>query len=328
MGIFRLFLNIAEYLHKNPHAICSKSLEELCTCYIPYSYISNRRSLQAFLNKNLMYLPLDKIPPSLRGASPSELVYWWIGGEKNLTNSGLFPDFILMWQGTKTLGDGAILELKDSGGRGIASFNSTLPSAKKKLSSLGDTVLQMVRRVDDGPDERDCFYLVRTMRKDCRQVRLSIVHGTFFETLPTSELLARLWKDILEQAGIPPELQEKVSTYLTNLEREDIAQVREIPGASIKARLRVMSEIHSEGNPHLYPEILPSSFNLILKQPEGCEPIEWLWKEFLKEGIRLDRTSNTHFYTDTGIKFEVFFIHHKRNGKHIGVRYTCNTNHT
>ncbi|MDW8417748.1 MAG: hypothetical protein RML92_09390 [Bacteroidia bacterium] len=324
MGIFKLYADIARHLHRNPHLLQTAKLEELCTVYVPYAYVGNRRSLKDFLERNITYLPQERFPEALREASNREKVLWWIGGNSYFTDSGAFPDFVLAWQGTGAIGDGALLELKDSTGQGIASFNSTLPTARKRLSSLSSMVREMISRVDQGPDERDCFYLIRTMRNSPIHVRLSLVHGAFFETLPTPEVLKSLWRAVFNQAQVPPTLQEEILLYLSSLERSEIAQTRSIPKASIKPRLRIMSEIHSEGNPQLYPEILPTSFHLIVKPPEGNASIEWLVREFAKEEVKLVKAADNKVLLD-GMKLECFSLYHKRNGVHVGVRYSISS---
>ncbi len=73
-----------------------------------------------------------------------------------------------------------------------------------------------------------------------------------------------------------------------------------IEKASVKPRLRIMAEVHIEGNPHshFYPEISERSLNLIIKSDLYEKEIE-------------DRISQKL----PAIK--KFTIQHKRNGEHI-----------
>ncbi len=59
--------------------------------------------------------------------------FFGAGGQRN---SGAYPDFILASQNPSLLGDGAILELKDSKGAQIASFNATIPTRFKSLNEV------------------------------------------------------------------------------------------------------------------------------------------------------------------------------------------------
>ncbi|MFX5142218.1 hypothetical protein ABTC48_21285, partial [Acinetobacter baumannii] len=77
-----------------------------------------------------------------------------------------------------------------------------------------------------------------------KQSRVSLVHGTFVETFPNQHLLAHLWQDVLRQANAPDELLGQIIPYLAQLDRAEVAQTRQIEKASVKPRLRIMSEIH------------------------------------------------------------------------------------
>ena len=83
-----------------------------------------------------------------------------------------------------------------------------------------------------------------------------------------------------------------------------IAGSQIIEGASVKPRLRIMAEVHPEGNPHsrFYPEITESSFNLIL---ESSPQVKKFKKELCERIPEID----------------IFSIYHKRNGEHIVFQY-------
>jgi len=111
-------------------------------------------------------------------------------------------------------------------------------------------------------------------------------------------------------------LQEHLKKRKVELSKEDFEKVREtlsyvtdqtiiassqiIEKASVRPRLRIMAEVHPEGNPHssFYPEITDNSFNLIL-QPSP--QVKELRKELFMQLPEI----------------EVFSIQHKRNGEHI-----------
>lgn len=327
MGVFRLYAEIVKHLTAYPDGLTEQSLDAIAAVYSPYAYIGNRKSLRELVLRDAQRL--ESCEQNVQAQSAEELAAWWFNTRKWQTDSGAFPDFVLAWGNTGTLGDGAVLELKDSRSQAIASFNSTLPSARKRISKLEKLVKGAVERYErclqsTGPDERDCFYLIRTHKHDTEQCRLSLVHGTFFETIPTHELLTELWRQVLGQAEVPDELKEQVLDRLAQLDRADIAQTRKIPSASIKPRLRIMSEIHTEGNPHTYPKICPRSVNLIFKLPESeaqtkseaqSQVEELVMKYFRQEGVQVSNKIQIN-----GTSIDCFEIQHRRNGLHVVVQ--------
>lgn len=311
MSALKLFLAIVKHIQEQPERLTSAPLDEIAAAYSPYAYIGNRRRL-----RNIVKREAEHLKACAEKSNFADPATWWFGMPDWNKDSGVFPDFVIAWRGTGTVGDGALVELKDSQSSTIASFNSTLPTARKPLSSLEGLVSRSARKFEScwlqnrarPPDERDCFYLVRTHREDREQCRLSLVQGTFFETLPTHELLGKLWEDVLGQARVPEELRKEIVPWLQKLGRAELSQTRKIEGASIKPRLRLMSEIEPDGNPHTYSEIVPRSVNLILKLPDQLADLQqaksWAESEFLKDGISLE-----------GLDLKI--IQHRRNGLHL-----------
>lgn len=314
MGVFRLYAEIIAHLQKNPDILVNETLEKIAAVYHPFAYIGNRKTLEAEVLRNAERF--CKCGKNL-AKTLEEAVVQWYGTSSWKSDSGAFPDFILAWEDTKTLGDGAMLELKDSRSQVIASFNSTIPSARKNLQKLTKLVKDSVYKYEEcfkgpGPDERECFYLVRTHRGIRDKCQLSLIHGTFFETLPIKDLLSELWKQLFRDANVPEDYS-KASEYLSKLDREEIAKTRVISSASIKPRLRIMSEIHREANPHNYDKIGYCSFNLILKPPEHIRPNQykdWIWECFNNEKASLNESD-----------VETFLLKHKRNGEYYVVQY-------
>jgi predicted Zn-dependent protease len=94
---------------------------------------------------------------------------------------------------------------------------------------------------------------------------------------------------------------KEIESVLANItDQTIIASSRIIEGASIRPRLRVMAEVHTEGNPHssYYPEIVENSFNLILKDEPQISEV----KKEISQRIP---------------EIRIFTIHHKRNGPHV-----------
>jgi hypothetical protein len=318
MGVCKLFFRIAHYLHENPHQLASASLEDIAAQYRPYAYIGARKHLREFVQEQAQKVGID----------PAQ----WFGTKKWQSDSGAFPDFVLACEPHSPLGNGALLELKDSAGDQIASFNSTLPSARKHISRLTKMVQTAVQNYESKrgcacPDERDCFYLVRTKNKYPDTCRLSVVQGTFFETIPNQELLKSLWKDLLEQSGVPIEQHKEILDYLAKLERNEVAKSRRIKRAAIKPRLRIMSEVVADANPHKYQEIRERTVNLILKAPSegGRESLEqWILHCFSTDNLPAKPVSDDVFVVsdDSGcqVNCRIAWVEHKLNGLHLVVQ--------
>jgi len=235
------------------------------------------------------------------------------------SDSQQFPDFMfkVKKQGQRYT-DGSLIELKDSKGGSIASFNSTVPTKYKTLEEIdvvnGNYLVSRITTILDGKialDEnyskfdRRCFYLIRT-HKGSSKVKASIVDGSFFETVSKEHLFYQMFLKVLRQhlekkkVKISPQTLKKVEKALSHItDQTIIAQSQIIEKASVRPRLRIMAEVHPEGNPHskFYPKITEGSFNLILQSsPE------------MKE---LDREISAMVP-----EVEAFSIFHKRNGEH------------
>ncbi|MFC1941507.1 hypothetical protein ACFLWL_03825 [Chloroflexota bacterium] len=155
------------------------------------AYIDNRRDAKAKYGYDF-WEGLDK--DSLKTAG--------IGEKLLYSESAQFPDFIFKVRlHEKQLFCGSLLELKDSKGGTISSFNFTLPTKSKnleevdivngknlvsKITSIKDSQLDKV--ADYHTYQRKCFYLIRTYRDDDR-VKISLIDGSFFETIPKDHLI-------------------------------------------------------------------------------------------------------------------------------------------
>lgn len=242
------------------------------------------------------------------------------------SNSGQFPDFVFK---TEIINDkinsGSILELKDSKSGTISSFNSTLPSKTKSLTEIDNInssklVSRMVIVKDKNSEktgffdfQRKCFYFVRTNNMNLAKIKLSFIDGSFFETIPNERLIAQTWKSILREhrekscTNISEEQFANLDSALSFLtDHSIISSSKNIERASIKPRLRLMAEVHPEGNPHSsnYPMVKDKSFNLIIPFNEYNE-IPEQHRKLLDD-------------------FEISEIEHKRNG--IYKLISCNFN--
>lgn len=293
-------------------------LEEIVisTCGDELAYIDDRKSAKRDFGYDFW-----------RGFNEDQLNA--LGVKPNLlySTSQRFPDFLFKTTGTQDryIG-GSLLELKDSKGGSVASFNSTVPTKHKSLEEIdiinGKTLVSRIASIKDIKlalhrnylqFQRRCFYLIRT-HKGSGKVKVSLVDGSFFETIPKDHLFYQMFLNILQahlhkkKIEIPKQtLQEvhKALSYITD--QTLIAGSQLIEKASVKPRLRIMAEVHPEGNPHsaFYPQIIENSFNLIL---ESSPQVNELKKEL----------------TDRIPEIKVFSIFHKRNGEHIVFQFRKN----
>jgi hypothetical protein len=235
------------------------------------------------------------------------------------SRSQRFPDFLFKTkthEGTYT--NGSLMELKDSKGSNIASFNSTIPTKTKTLEEIdvinGKKLVSKIAKIFDGElaldeqyykFERRCYYLIRT-HKESEKPKLSIVDGSFFETVPKEHLFYQMFLNVLRMhvdkrgVQIPPETMKRVEEALKLINDQTIiASSQTIAKASVKPRLRIMAEVDPHGNPHgeFYPEITPGSFNLILQASSETKETEKELSALLP-------------------RIEIFSIRHKRNGEH------------
>ncbi|MCX7839560.1 MAG: hypothetical protein N2559_08925 [Anaerolineae bacterium] len=361
MGVLRFFASIVRTLDLNPQSATSNGLDEIAASAKRFSYIGNRRTLSWLVREEAEELAqrLGAIPDKRLDAlkdqdsalvkrvqtmkmlrqQGSDIVGKWFGKQWE-KDSGVFPDFLLGLDANATFGNGALIELKDSKGDRIASFNSTMPTRFKSLNdvkriSKRNLVLNAARlydfplSVDQGylSASRSCFYLIRTQSKKQDKVKISLVEGSFFETLPKESVLERVWDQVLVAAGVSSTDRSHIVELLAGLEQAEIARSREIEKASIKPRLRLMAEVHEEAKIHAYPEIRSRTVNLVIKRENGCDEV-WLQREFVKEGYKtrvLHENGQTFILLDDGrnkIRLLYTIISHKRNGEHIVLQYS------
>jgi hypothetical protein len=310
INVIELFIEMVNHLKKGTISLHTP-LEEMVlkACGSDLAYVDNRRDAGEDYGYDFCG-NLNKDWLKSQGIE-ERLLY---------SKSEQFPDFLLKVRRHKEkLICGSLLELKDSKGGNIALFNSTLPTKYKSLEEVnvvnGSNLVSRIAGVMDGAlaqvvdyytFQRRCFYLVRTHR-DNERVKVSIVDGSFFETVPKDHLIYQMFLNVLrthldgKDMKISPETLRQVEEVLSHItDQTMIAASQIIDGASVKPRLRIMAEVHPEGNPHssFYPEILEGSFALILQASQSTKGLE------RKLCLEIP-------------EIEVFSVHHKRNGEHI-----------
>jgi hypothetical protein len=184
----------------------------------------------------------------------------WIRNEgirKNLlySKSEQFPDFMLRARkDADKLICGSLLELKDSKGGSIASFNSTLPTKSKNLDEIdiinGKNLVSRVASIIDrtlslesnyNTYNRRCFYLIRTHANRSDKVKISIVDGSFFETLPKEHLIHQMFLNVLnahlerKEIELLPDVLNQIEEALSHVtDQTIIAGSQVIEKASVR----------------------------------------------------------------------------------------------
>jgi len=102
-------------------------------------------------------------------------------------------------------------------------------------------------------------------------VKICLVHGSFFETIDTEQLIAQAFQQVLEErlqvtSGLlSDELKQEIISLFSN--QQSFSRVRDVDNASVKLRFRVMTEVKTQANilnTKQYPDIRENTINLVL----------------------------------------------------------------
>lgn len=193
-------------------------------------------------------------------------------------SAGQFPDLIIKINSSnnKFFTGGECVELKDSKSYTVSSFNSTIPSGQKHIDKIIKNAHSNIKKQMEEFGEniydlsvREVFYLVRGEHKD--NIKVVLVHGSFFETIQTEQLIGQSFEKVLEERlreenlNIDPKIKETLVNIFS--EQENFSKVRNVENASVKLRFRIMTEVKPEGNilnSKQYPEIKDNTLNLVI----------------------------------------------------------------
>jgi len=225
----------------------------------------------------------------------------------------------LIWQlkstqQTKLFTGGELIELKDSKSYTVSSFNSTIPSGQKEIDKVIKSANSIIKKqmAEAGDDiyslpNREVFYLIRGQNK--KNTKIVLVHGSFFETVKTNNLISQSFEQVLEERlkekGL--DIGDNIKDLLVDIfsEQESFSKVRNVDKASVKLRFRIMTEVKAEGNildTKKYPEIKENTISLIVPRHNKKD-----------EELAFKRFAN--IYNENTIKqFEIFNIKHLLNG--------------
>ena len=162
-------------------------------------------------------------------------------------SSSGFPDFVLKTNANDEFTGGEFIELKDAKSYQISSFNSTLPTAVKPVSSLSNVISQSLQdngeNLDDLP-ERDVYYLVRGMKREDPSPlsKTVLVNGAFFQTLPVSDVLTEAFGQVATDSARPDVDVADLTDKIT-VEQQNFAASRRVEGSGFSVRFRVMAQV-------------------------------------------------------------------------------------
>ncbi|MEI7988362.1 MAG: hypothetical protein WCI88_04925 [Chloroflexota bacterium] len=233
-------------------------------------------------------------------------------------NKGIFPDLaIRINQDRLIFNGGELIELKDSMSYTVSSFNSTIPTRRKKIKDLILTENSSLRqKMEDAGDdvfslpEREVYYLVRGRKKG--HTKVCLVHGSFFETIHTDELIQQSFSQVLvervQKSGL--QLSDRLKAEILSIftDQRAFSKVRDIQKSSVKLRFRIMSEVKPEGNilnARIYPQIEDDTLNFVLPFYSPEENAEHIRK--LKLVLSQDDFES----------FKVLTIKHPLNGEFV-----------
>jgi hypothetical protein len=187
-----------------------------------------------------------------------------------------FPNFSIKVNDEKSVFTGGeMVKIKNRNKYLIAPFKSSIPAGrvnikdfmrfpanekiKHQMENAGDDVFSL--------EERDVYYLIRGRKGKAQKICL--VHGSFFETISTKELIRQSFKQVLDEnlegTDVPSEVRARLDEVFS--EQEDFSRVRNVDKASVKLRFRIMTEVKPEGNilnSHQYPDIKDNTLNLVV----------------------------------------------------------------
>jgi hypothetical protein len=228
-------------------------------------------------------------------------------------NAGQFPDLAIRLNVDNQLFTGGeLIELKDSQSYNVSSFNSTIPTGQKDIEKLIKSVNSSIKKqMEEAGNNisslkyRDVYYLIRGKQKE--KIKITLVHGSFFETVNSEELISQSFEKALEETISKHniDLNEDTKSILLTLfsEQESFSKVRSIDKASVKLRFRIMTEVKAEGNilnKNQYPEIDDNTINLVV-------PLHG-------ENEILMQRFNAVFDTNEVKQYKIFVLKHHLNG--------------
>ena len=190
-----------------------------------------------------------------------------------------FPDFVLKTNSDGALAGGEFIELKDAKSYQIASFNSTLPSATKPVSSLSRNMKNQLLEAGENIEsvsQRDVYYLIRGIKRTTSSplAKTVLISGSFFETVPVGEVLADAFEQVAA-ASTSGDIDVSEFTQHFDIRQANFAETRRVEGASISIRFRVMAQVDPRANllsDNRYSMIEANTLTMLVHEPRLTVP--------------------------------------------------------
>jgi hypothetical protein len=172
---------------------------------------------------------------------------------------------------------GELIELKNCKSYTIASFNSTIPTGRKDIRTALSPNSVIWQQMEASGDDvlslpiREVYYLIRgkpVRGHDAGNVKVCLVHGSFFETVPVKELIKKAFSRVLEEsvgADLDDQTTHLLAEALSN--QKSFSKTRTVKGASVSLRFRIMTQAKTEANilhSRRYPEIRNNTLNFVV----------------------------------------------------------------
>ena len=234
-------------------------------------------------------------------------------------NKGKFPDLAIKLNCNNPIfSGGELIELKDSKGYSVASFNSTIPTGEKDIQKLIEGTENTIRtQMQEAGDDilslpiRQVFYLIRGRKRS--NVKVCLAHGKFFETVPVSTLISDSFRQALEERldELGTSLSVSMKQKLVNLfsEQETFSRTRNVENASVQLRFRIMTGANAGGNilnQNQYPQIDDNTLNFAA--PCHTEEEQKLHIDRMKVAFEQMNVSNLFS------QIKIFTVQHHFNG--------------
>jgi hypothetical protein len=138
--------------------------------------------------------------------------------------------------------------------------------------------------------------------------------------------MEQFWSQALEKTELAESDRILASRSLSRLEPSQIEQWYEVDNASIKTRFEMLAHIDLDANIHTYKEILPRTFNLVIKQQPSYDT-EWILAEFEEAGYTMqalvrDNVQAIKMSRDKQeMELQYLQVKHKRNGLYLTLQF-------
>jgi hypothetical protein len=189
-----------------------------------------------------------------------------------------FPDMAIKLNvNNPEIKGGELIELKNCKSYSIASFNSTIPTGIKDIRTILSPNSVIWQQMEAAGDDvlshpiREIYYLIRgkpVKGRKAGNIKVCLVHGSFFETIPTRDLIQYAFSKVLEEtlgSDLGDEINHILAEALSN--QESFSKTRTIKGASVSLRFRIMTQAKPEANilnSRQYPEIGDNTLNFVV----------------------------------------------------------------